>query len=267
MDDGVSLAYTLSTPDGPAPPGAGPEWWSCSRSRARAARRSGVDDFVDAGYAVLAYDAIGSGALYGGEITLAGPREVADLGVPGIAGASQPDVGDEDRRLGHLVRRRPDLEHALAAGVPFGSEVVEHRSSLYDALWPQKAARSGIVAGFAASVAARSPLIASLRDAAVQARTPPRSGNWTPSARRCRRSARSRHPSTTSRAGSSSSTSPRRPRRSRVSAARRSSTPANSGTRRRRSRPRQRLRPFHRGSPGSTASSRGRRTASRRSPS
>jgi hypothetical protein len=63
--------------------------------------------------------------------------------------------------------------NALAAGVPFAAaEVVETWTSLYDALWPQNLARSGIVGGFAASVAARSPLITSLRDAAVQSTDP-----------------------------------------------------------------------------------------------
>ena len=63
--------------------------------------------------------------------------------------------------------------NALAAGVPFAAaEVVETWTSLYDALWPQNLARSGIVGGFAASVAARSPLIRSLRDAAVQSTDP-----------------------------------------------------------------------------------------------
>ena len=50
------------------------------------------------------------------------------------------------------------------------AEVVETWTSLYDALWSQGLARSGIVAGFAASIAARSPLVAGIRDDAVQSR-------------------------------------------------------------------------------------------------
>jgi hypothetical protein len=47
---------------------------------------------------------------------------------------------------------------------------METWTSLYDALWSQDLARSGIVAGFAASIAARSPLVAGIRDDAVQSR-------------------------------------------------------------------------------------------------
>ena len=50
--------------------------------------------------------------------------------------------------------------------------MVETWTSLYDALWPQGLARSGIVAGFAASVAARSPLITRLRDDGVAEHEP-----------------------------------------------------------------------------------------------
>ena len=60
--------------------------------------------------------------------------------------------------------------------MPFAAvEVFETWTSLYDALWPQGLARSGMVAGLAASVAARSPLIAGQRDDASRAATSARS--------------------------------------------------------------------------------------------
>src|SRR5919204_280223 len=47
------------------------------------------------------------------------------------------------------------------------AEVFETWTDLYSALWPQDVAKSGIVLGFAKSVEARSPLIASLENDAV----------------------------------------------------------------------------------------------------
>ena len=173
MDDGVSLAYTLSTPDGPAPAGG---WPGVVVLHGLAGTRGSVEtvatSFVDAGYAVLAYDARGHGAS-GGDVTLAGPREIADLRAVRNAFAGRANVSDTKIGAWGISYGGGQIWNALAAGVPFAAaEVVEAWTSLYDALWPQNLARSGIVAGFAASVAARSPLIASLRDAAVQSTNP-----------------------------------------------------------------------------------------------
>ena len=79
MDDGASIATTLYTPDGAVPVGGRP---GVVVLHGLAGTRGSVDalsaSFATAGSAVLAYDARGHGAS-GGEITLAGPREVADL--------------------------------------------------------------------------------------------------------------------------------------------------------------------------------------------
>ncbi len=57
----------------------------------------------------------------------------------------------------------------LAAGIPYkAAEVVETWTDLYSALWPRNVAKSGIVAGFAKSVDARSPLITSIENDAVR---------------------------------------------------------------------------------------------------
>ena len=173
MDDGVLLAYTLYTPDGAAPAGG---WPGVVVLHGLAGTRGTVEaistSFADAGYSVVAYDARGHGAS-GGVVTLAGPREVADLRAVRNAFAARPSVSDTKIGAWGISYGGGQIWNALAAGVPFAAaEVVETWTSLYDALWPQNLARSGIVAGFATSVAARSPLIAGLRDAAVQSTDP-----------------------------------------------------------------------------------------------
>ena len=173
MDDGIPLVYTLYTPDGAAPPGG---WPGVVVLHGLAGTRGSVEavstSFVNAGYSVLAYDARGHGAS-GGEVTLAGPREIADLRAVRNAFAGRPNVSDTKIGAWGISYGGGQIWNALAAGVPFAAaEVVETWTSLYDSLWPQNLARSGIVAGFATSVAARSPLIASLRDAAVQSTNP-----------------------------------------------------------------------------------------------
>ncbi len=173
MEDGVVIAVTRYTPDGTAPAGG---WPGVVVLHGLAGTRGSVDpissQFAAAGYAVLAYDARGHGAS-GGEVTLAGPREVADLRLLRNMFARRPEVHDTRIGAWGISYGGGQVWNALAAGVPFAAaEVVETWTSLYDALWPQNLARSGIVAGFAASVSARSPLIARLRDAAVQSSDP-----------------------------------------------------------------------------------------------
>ncbi|MGI9112634.1 MAG: alpha/beta hydrolase [Gaiellaceae bacterium] len=168
MDDGVDLAYALYEPDGAAPAGG---WPGVLVLHGLAGTKESVEavstSFVAGGYAVLAYDARGHGAS-GGVVTLAGPREVADLRAVRIALAARSEVNERIGAWG-ISYGGGQIWNALAAGVPLAAaEVVETWTSLYNALWPQSLARSGIVAGLAASVAARSPLIAGLRTDAVQ---------------------------------------------------------------------------------------------------
>jgi predicted acyl esterase len=170
MDDGVPIAFTRYTPDGAAPAAGRP---GVLVLHGLAGNRGTVDAiaaaFANAGYSVLAYDARGHGAS-GGEITLAGPREVADLRALRNAFAARPEVSDTIGAWG-ISYGGGQIWNALAAGVPLAAaEVVETWTSLYEALWPQNLARSGIVAGFAASIGARSPLVAGIRDDAVQSR-------------------------------------------------------------------------------------------------
>jgi alpha-beta hydrolase superfamily lysophospholipase len=173
MDDGVPIAFTRYTPAGAAPAGGWPGVVALhGLARSRGDLEAIASSFANAGYSVLAYDARGHGAS-GGDVTLAGPREVADLRAVRTAFAGRADVSDTKIGAWGISYGGGQIWNALVAGVPFAAaEVVESWTSLYDALWPQNLARSGIVAGFAASVAARSPLITSLRDAVVQSTNP-----------------------------------------------------------------------------------------------
>jgi pimeloyl-ACP methyl ester carboxylesterase len=169
MDDGVAIAITRYTPDGTTPAGG---WPGVLVLHGLAGTRGTVEAissaFATAGYAVLAYDARGHGASEG-EITLAGPREVADLRALRASFAARPDVHDTKIGAWGISYGGGQIWNALGAGVPFAAvEVLESWTNLYDALWPQSLARSGIVAGFAAGIAARSPLVSGIRDNAVQ---------------------------------------------------------------------------------------------------
>jgi predicted acyl esterase len=170
MDDGVPIAFTRYTPEGAAPAAGRP---GVLVLHGLAGNRGTVDAiasaFANAGYSVLSYDARGHGAS-GGEITLAGPREVADLRALRNAFAARPEVSETIGAWG-ISYGGGQIWNAIADGVPLAAaEVVETWTSLYDALWPQGLARSGIVAGFAAGISARSPLVAGIRDDAVQSR-------------------------------------------------------------------------------------------------
>jgi len=171
MDDGVPIAFTRYTPDGAAPSGG---WPGVMVLHGLAGNRGSVDAiasaFATAGYSVLAYDARGHG-VSGGEVTLAGPREVADLRALRQAFAARAEVSDAKIGAWGISYGGGQIWNALAAGVPFAAvEMVETWTSLYQALWSQDLARSGIVAGLAAGITARSPLVASFRDDAVQSR-------------------------------------------------------------------------------------------------
>jgi len=169
MDDGVSIAFTRYTPDGVMPSGG---WPGVMVLHGLGGNRVTVDPiasaFASAGYSVLAYDARGHG-VSGGVITLAGPREVADLRALRNGFTARDEVHDTKVGAWGMSYGGGQIWNALVAGVPFAAvEVVETWTSLYGALWPQGLARSGIVAGFAAMIAARSPLVAGIRDDAVQ---------------------------------------------------------------------------------------------------
>jgi hypothetical protein len=79
-----------------------------------------------------------------------------------------PEVSDTDVGAWGISYGGGQTWNGLAARIPYkAAEVVETWTDLYSALWPQNVAKSGIVLGFAKSVEARSPLIASVENDAV----------------------------------------------------------------------------------------------------
>ena len=161
MDDGVSLAYTLYMPDGAAPTGRLARGGRPARPRGHARFRRRRSRRVSPTRATPCWPTTRAAMAH----LAAWSRSRARGGrrPPGRSQrASLPAQRErhEDRRLGHLVRRRRRSgTHSPRAFRSLRRKSCETWTSLYDALWPQDLARSGIVAGFAASVAARSPLI------------------------------------------------------------------------------------------------------------
>jgi alpha-beta hydrolase superfamily lysophospholipase len=171
MDDGVALAYDLYEPALAVPAGGWPGvivLHGLGGSKDSMGLVAGY--FADRGYAVLAYTARGHGTS-GGNVELAGPREVADERAIFDWFRSLPEVSDAKIGGWGVSYGGGQLWNGLAAGIPYAAaEPVITWTDLYTALWPQSVARSGIVAGFAQSVSARSPLIASEQTDAIQSK-------------------------------------------------------------------------------------------------
>ena len=169
MTDGTSIAYDLYLPDGAVPARGWPGvvvMHGLGGSKDEMAPIANV--FVSQGYASLAYSDRGSGTSTG-NVELAGPSETSDERAMESFFAGQPQVSDTKIGAWGISYGGGQVWNGLAAGIPYkAAEVVETWTDLYSALWPQDIARSGIVAGFASSVAARSPLITELRTDAIQ---------------------------------------------------------------------------------------------------
>jgi predicted acyl esterase len=173
MSDGVSVAYDLYEPDGTAPVGGWPGvvvLHGLGGSKDDVAQVAQL--FAAQGYAAIAYTARGEGTS-GGDLTLAGPAEISDERAMfdffrGLAEVSDTEIGAWGISYGG-----GEVWDGLAAGIPYkAADVVETWTDLYSALWPQNVAKSGIVAGFAKVVEARSPLIQQLATAAIQSTDP-----------------------------------------------------------------------------------------------
>jgi predicted acyl esterase len=169
MSDGTAIAYDLYEPDGTAPA----EGWpgvvvlhGLGGSKDDMAATAQV--FVSHGYAALAYSARGSGTSTG-SLELAGPNEISDERAIEQWFAGLPEVSDTKIGAWGISYGGGQIWNGLVAGIPYrAAEVVATWTDLYTALWPQDVARSGIVAGFARSVAARSPLISANSTNAIQ---------------------------------------------------------------------------------------------------
>jgi esterase/lipase len=173
MSDGVSLAYDLYVPTGAAPVTGWPGvvvMHGLGGSKDDVARVAGA--FANAGYAALAYTARGEGTS-GGDLTLAGPREIEDERAMEAFFAGLPQVSDTQVGAWGVSYGGGQVWDGLAAGIPYkAADVVATWTDLYSALWPQDVARSGIVLGFAKTVEARSPFVQSVLTAAAQSTDP-----------------------------------------------------------------------------------------------
>lgn len=169
MSDGTSIAYDLYVPDGAAPARGWPGivlLHGLGGSKDDMAPIAAVD--VSHGYAVLAYSARGSGTSTG-DLELASPDETSDERAMVAYFTGLPEVSDTQVGAWGVSYGGGQLWNGLAAGIPYKAAAVNITwTDLYSALWPQNVARSGIVAGFARSVSARSPLIAANATNAVQ---------------------------------------------------------------------------------------------------
>ena len=169
MSDGTSIAYDLYLPDGTAPPGGWPGvvlMHGLGGSKDDMAALGTV--LAGKGYAALAYSARGEGTSTG-NLELAGPNEISDERAMEQWFAGLSEVSDTEIGAWGVSYGGGQIWNGLAAGIPYRAVcVVATWTDLYNALWPQNVARSGIVAGFAKSVVARSPLIAANATNAIQ---------------------------------------------------------------------------------------------------
>jgi predicted acyl esterase len=175
MGDGVSLAATLYTPDGAAPPGG---WPAVLMLHGLGGERSSMNAVAEAhlaphGYAVLTVDARGHGAS-GGQSSLVGPREVADYAAALAWFRARPGIRDDKIGAfgvslggGSVWKLLTMPGTRLAAAVP-----VTTWTSLYDSLLPQGLVKSGLVAYFYNLLGPDrwAPEITTLKDDALQGR-------------------------------------------------------------------------------------------------
>ena len=134
MDDATTIATTLYVPTGEPPTTGWPGvilLHGLGESRQNT-NQLAEDFFAPYGYAVLTYDARGHGDS-GGYVTVAGPREIADLRALEARFAELPEVGQ--------------AWLAAAQGVPFKAITVwDTWSDLFASLYPNDVAKSGVIA-------------------------------------------------------------------------------------------------------------------------
>ena len=174
MADGTKLSYDLYEPDG-AVPAAG--WPGVVLMHGLGGSKNDMaalgEVLASHGYAAMAYSARGEGTSTG-DLELAGPKEISDERAMEQWFAGLSEVSDTQIGAWGVSYGGGQIWNGLAAGIPYKAAcVVATWTDLYSALWPQNVARSGIVAGFAETVAARSPLIAANATNAIQSHDMP----------------------------------------------------------------------------------------------
>jgi pimeloyl-ACP methyl ester carboxylesterase len=176
MDDGTTIATTVYIPDG-EPPLTG--WPGVILAHGLGGSRKETNQlaetyFAPYGYAVLTYDARGHGDS-GGYVTIAGPREIADLRQLEHDFAARPDVDDLKIGAWGLSYGGGQIWLAAAQGVPFRAiDVCESWTDLYGALYPNGYPKSGVIAGLLNLIAPGrlSPDLTSVANAAIRGADP-----------------------------------------------------------------------------------------------
>ena len=172
MDEGTTIKTTVFIPDGEPPTGG---WPGVILLHALGGSRQDTNQlaetyFAPYGYAVMTYDARGHGES-GGDVTIAGPREIADLRDLERQFAERPDVDDGKIGAWGISYGGGQAWLAAAQGVPFRAiDVVDTWSDLFSALFPGGLPKSGVIAGLLNLIAPGrlSPDLDWVRDAAVR---------------------------------------------------------------------------------------------------
>ena len=153
MGDGVTLAASLYTPDGPPPAGG---WPAVLVLHGLGGDRGDVSQVAEQfltpeGYAVLTIDARGHGES-GGQSALDGPREVADYASAVAWLRARPVINDAKiGALGFSLGGGAVWKLLMAPGARLAAAVpVMTWTSLYDALFPQSFAKLGLLGSFRA---------------------------------------------------------------------------------------------------------------------
>ncbi len=171
-DDGTQLAYSLYEPTTPMPAAGYPaivmfHGLGGNRSEMNALAEQ---SFANEGYAVLTFDARGHGES-GGLFSADGPREVADSRELFDWLAAKPEVDGKHIGAWGISLGGGAVWAAVVNGIPFAAgEVVETWTDLYSALLPQDLSKSGLVAGFLASVptSRTAPELNAIKDPALK---------------------------------------------------------------------------------------------------
>jgi predicted acyl esterase len=148
MDDGITIATTLFVPIGDPPTGG---WPGVILLHGLGGTRDQTNElakeyFAGYGYAVLTYDARGHGES-GGQTTIAGPREIADLRTLEAQFGGLPQVDDLKIGAWGISYGGGQALLAAARGVPFKAiDVWQTWSDLYGSLYPNDVPKSGVIA-------------------------------------------------------------------------------------------------------------------------
>ncbi|MGZ4353170.1 MAG: alpha/beta fold hydrolase, partial [Gaiellaceae bacterium] len=168
MDDGVQLAYDVYAPSGAAPAAGWPAvvvmhgLGGSKDSMAQIAQY-----FSQHGYEALAFSVRGQGTSTG-DFGLVSPRDVSDMQAMVKWLEAQPGVSHTQVGCFGISLGGGECWDSTPTGIFKAVVPVTTWTDLYTALWPGSVARSGIVAGFASAVAARSSLIREQQTNAIQ---------------------------------------------------------------------------------------------------